>query len=125
MLSYDHPGAHSTFEAAEAEMRKLIAAGVPPNQLILGLPFYGRDITNRRRTMSYRDILERYRPDPDVNEVDNVFFNGPGLIRRKTELALKAGLAGVMFWELGQDAAGDGSLLKVIRSTVASRSPAE
>jgi hypothetical protein len=46
-------------------------------------------------------------------------------VRRKTEFALKAGLAGVMFWELGQDAAGDGSLLKVIRSTVASWSPAE
>jgi chitinase len=120
LMSYDHPGAHSTFEAAEAEVRKLIAAGVPPNKLILGLPFYGRDITNRRRTMSYRDILNRYRPDPDVNEVDNLFFNGPGLIRRKTELALEAGLAGVMFWELGQDAAEDGSLLKVIRSTIAS-----
>jgi chitinase len=125
VMSYDHPGAHSTFEAAEAEVRKLIAAGVPPNKLILGLPFYGRGISNRQRTMSYRDILERYRPDPDVNEVDNVFFNGTELIRQKTKFALKAGLAGVMFWELGQDAAGDCSLLKVIRSSVASWSPSE
>jgi GH18 family chitinase len=55
----------------------------------------------------------------------NHIFNGPELIRRKTEFALEAGLAGVMFWERGQDAAGDGSLLKVIRSTVASWSPLE
>lgn len=122
VMSYDHPGAHSTFEAAEAEVRKLILSGVPTEKLVLGLPFYGRDMTKRERTMSYRDILERYRPEPNVNEVDNLFFNGPELIRRKTEFALEAGLAGVMFWELGQDATGDRSLLKVICSTVASRS---
>jgi len=59
-----------------------------------------------------------FSPEPHVNEIDNLFFNGPELIRRKTEFALEAGLGGVMFWELGQDASGTESLLGVIRSTV-------
>ncbi len=41
--------------------------------------------------------------------------------RRKTEFALKSKLGGVMVWELGQDAAGDQSLLKVIRDVTDSR----
>jgi chitinase len=56
-MSYDHAGEHSTFEAAQADVQKLIAAGVPTEKLLLGSPFYGRDVNNRRRTMSYRDIL--------------------------------------------------------------------
>jgi chitinase len=120
IMAYDHPGPHSTFNAARTDVQTLIATGAPATKLILGLPFYGRDKTNRQRTMSYRDIAAQYRPEPHVNEVDNLYFNGPELIREKTEFAIQAGLAGVMFWEWGQDAAGDQSLLKVIHSTVTS-----
>jgi hypothetical protein len=49
--------------------------------------------------MSYRDIAARYRPEPHVNEVDNLYFNGPKRIHEETKFAIQAGLAGVMFWE--------------------------
>jgi hypothetical protein len=54
----------------------------------------------------------------EVDEIDDVYFNGPATIRRKTAFALESGLGGVMAWELGQDAPGDRSLLRVIRSLV-------
>jgi GH18 family chitinase len=38
--------------------------------------------------------------------------NGPATIAKKTELSKSHG--GIMIWELGQDASGDDSLLKVI-----------
>jgi GH18 family chitinase len=123
IMSYDHPGPHSTFESARADTEKLLAAGAPVGKLVLGLPFYGRDPTERQRTLGYRDILARFSPEPHIHEIDNLFFNGPELIRRKTEFALEAGLAGVMFWELGQDASGADSLLGVIRSTVSAGAP--
>ena len=55
---------------------------------------------------------------PDVNEVDGIYFNGPNMIEQKTKLALTRKLAGIMIWELGQDAAGDSKLLPAIRKTI-------
>ncbi|MFO0929175.1 MAG: glycoside hydrolase family 18 protein [Gemmataceae bacterium] len=118
VMAYDHPGRHATFEAAQADVRKLSAAGAPASKLTLGLPFYGRNVTNPDREAVYRDIVAKHRPGPDVDEIDGMYFNGRHTIARKTAYALEQGLAGVMVWELGQDAAGSESLLKEIRAVV-------
>ncbi len=118
VMSYDHPGRHSTFEAAQSDVKKLIDAGAPARKITLGLPFYGRDVMKPERALAYREIVVKYRPGPETDEIGGVYFNGPAMIRRKTEYALDARLAGVMVWELGQDAQGDQSLLKVIRAAV-------
>jgi chitinase len=107
LMAYDHPGRHSTFGSAQSDVKKLIDAGVPARKITLGLPFYGRDTKNSNRVLTYREIVAKNR-----------HFNGPDTISLKTKYALDNGLAGVMVWELGQDAAGDQSLLKVITSAV-------
>jgi hypothetical protein len=71
-------------------------------------------VQDRQRTQTYRQIHAEHPLDPGVNEVDGLYFNGPELIRRKTALAIERGLAGVMIWELGQDATGEDALMKVI-----------
>lgn len=118
IMAYDNPGQHSTYESAVSEIEKVVGMGAAKNKIILGLPFYGRGIVQRDRTMTYRDIVTRHRPDKGVNEVDGVYFNGPDLIQRKTALAIDEGLAGVMVWELGQDAPGEGALMKIICDAV-------
>jgi chitinase len=118
VMAYDHAGRHSTFDAARGDVKAMLDAGVPAEKLVLGLPFYGRHLTDRRRVLTYREIVARHRPGPDVDELDGVHYNGPVTIRRKTEFARDAGLGGVMVWELGQDAPGDASLLNVIRDVV-------
>jgi chitinase len=118
LMAYDHPGRHSTFESAQSDVKKLIDAGVPARKLTLGLPFYGRDTKKSNRVLTYREIVAKYRPEPTVDEIDNFYFNGPETISRKTKYAIDTRLAGVMVWELGQDAAGDQSLLKVIKGVV-------
>ena len=118
VMSYDNPGSHSTFEAAQLDVKKLIDAGASARQITLGLPFYGRDKLKPERAMTYREIVAKHRLGPEVDEIDGVCFNGPTTITHKTDYALKSGLAGVMVWELGQDASGDRSLLKVIHETV-------
>jgi GH18 family chitinase len=116
LMAYDHPGRHSTFEAAQADVQQILRAGAPARKIALGLPFYGRDTTRRQRTLSYREIVAQHHPRPEIDEVGDIYFNGPTTIRRKTEYAIEAGLAGIMIWELGQDAPGEQALLTVIRS---------
>jgi GH18 family chitinase len=122
LMAYDNPGAHSTFEAAQKDVRSLLDRKVPADRIVLGLPFYGRHLKNRDDSLTWRQIVEKHHPVPTADEAAGYAFNGPATIRRKTEYARQNGLAGVMVWELGQDAPGEASLLGVIQ---AARSAAE
>lgn len=117
VMAYDHDQRHSTFESAKRDVDQLVNMKIPADKIVLGLPFYGRDLKTRD-AKTYREIQERFGAKPDQDEIQGVYFNGPDTIRRKTEYAVRSSLAGVMVWELGQDAAGDASLLKVIRQSI-------
>ena len=116
VMAYDHGGRHSTFEAAKEDVAALIGTGIPTRKIVLGLPFYGRDVNDRGRSLAYREVVAKHDPKPDVDEIDGVYFNGPTTIGRKTAFALESKLGGVMVWEIGQDAPGSRSLLRVIRT---------
>ncbi|HVX62075.1 MAG TPA: glycoside hydrolase family 18 protein [Pirellulales bacterium] len=116
LMAYDHDGPkHSTPQRARADVEQLMKRGARREKICLGLPFYGRDMANRGQTMTYAQILARYKPQPAADEAGGIYFNGPETIRQKTRYARDEGLAGVMIWELGQDAPGDDSLLRAIR----------
>ena len=117
VMAYDHPDRHSTFDGAKADVKKLLDAGAKAEKVTLGIPLYGRDRAKPERAVSYRDLVAKNKLEPDADEVDGVYFNGPTTVRRKTEYAVEAKLAGVMVWEIGQDAPGDGSLVRLIRTT--------
>lgn len=120
VMAYDHDGPHATAEDAAKDVEMLARKGAPRDRLVLGVPFYGRDLKDRGRAAGYGEILAKHHPAADVDEVDGLYFNGPKTIAAKVRKAKADGLAGVMIWELGQDAEGDGSLLKVIGRTVGS-----
>jgi GH18 family chitinase len=122
IMSYDHKGRHSTFDAAKADVKALLDQGAPKEKIVLGLPFYGRGVTDSSKTLTYRQLVGKFKLPPETDEVDSIYFNGPATIRRKTQFALESGLGGVMVWELGQDAEGKQSLLGVIREAVGSYS---
>ena len=117
LMSYDDAGKHSTFESCQKHLGLLLDQGVPASKVVLCLPLYGRQVTNRE-ALTYAEIVKKYAPRPDVDEVDGIFFNGPGTVAAKTAWAQSVGLAGVAVWELGQDAPGEAALLKQIHTTV-------
>lgn len=119
LMSYDDGGKHSRFEASQKHLTMMIDQGVMPAQLVLCVPFYGRH-EQTRDPLTYADIVSNFSPRPDQDEVQGTHYNGPGTIAAKTQWAKTLGLAGVAVWELGQDASGDASLLRTIRTVVPS-----
>jgi chitinase len=118
LMAYDADGKHSTLDFAKKDLDRLLQRGVPAEKICLGVPFYGRKIADHGRSITYGEIVNRYHPAADVDEVDGFYFNGPRTIERKTKLALDRKLGGIMIWELGQDATGPSRLLPLIRQTV-------
>ena len=114
LMAYDGDGKHSTYEFAVNEVERLIEKrGVPAEKICLGLPFYGRAVTNRKES-TYAQIWAKHHPKSDVDDVDGVYFNSPAMIERKTRFAREHHLGGVMIWEIGQDVPGEPSLLEAI-----------
>ena len=105
---------HSTLLQARKDIQRLREAGIPAARFCLGLPFYGRSLDKTRTAHTYAEIVRRFAPAPTVDQINGIYFNGPSTIRRKTRLADSGGLAGVSIWEIGQDARGPRSLLRVI-----------
>lgn len=112
LMAYDHDFPQATFDKTKADVERLLKAGCPRNKIVLGLPLYGRNKEGEAKT--FAQLAESSSFDADVSVVDGFAFNGPTLIGRKVQLAKEQGLAGVMIWELGQDARGSRSLLKVL-----------
>lgn len=117
LMSYDHNYPQATLDKATAEVEQLIEWGCPPEKITLGLPFYGRNA--ERHAMPYRRLVAGQDGlDPAADVIDGYACNGPTTVRAKTRYALEEGLAGVMVWQVYQDAPGERSLLRVIGEAV-------
>ena len=116
-MSYDASPEHSTMAQAKTNINYFLDQEVTRSQLVLGVPFYGRHLENWGDAKTYNYIVNTYSPDSTVDVVDSIYFNGISTIKEKTQYAIDNAFAGIMIWELGQDAAGDMSLAKAIYDT--------
>lgn len=113
VMAYDQGTPHASFSGAKSDLEHWVKQGVPKSKLVLGLPFYGRN--DKKKAMTYDEIVRRFKPSSDSDQAGGYHFNGPATIRRKTDYAIQEGYGGVMIWELGQDAKGKNSLLHAVQ----------
>ena len=125
LMSYDNAGEHATLEQMKKDVLVMLDQGIPREKLCIGIPFYGRQIAQPHAAMTYREIVNYYNPGPQTDRVAGIYFNGPATVRTKAKYAMEQNLAGVMVWELGQDAGGEASLMRVIRQVFCRSSPTE
>jgi len=111
IMVYNFAWPHSTYANAVQSLDHWEAYGCPREKEVLGIPFYGKDDTS---SYSYKYIMDTYNPDPNVDIVGGIGFNGIDTIRKKTDLAVSGGYGGVMIWELAHDTQDATSLLTAI-----------
>ncbi|CAN5407717.1 glycosyl hydrolase family 18 protein [soil metagenome] len=119
LMAYDHEGKHATLEDSKADVDKLKALGFAESRIVLGVPFYGRKLSKPDDAMAYSDIFAQFHPTANVDEIGGYYFNGPKMMKNKAAYAKTNGLAGVMIWEVTQDATGSASLLDALKRAMA------
>ena len=118
VMAYDGPDTnHSSLAYAEKALAYWRGRGVPPEKLVLGVPFYSRP-----QEVAYRDLLAA---DPAAADQDTITYQGAAVYYNgRPTLAAKVALArreasGVMIWALPQDDPGPLSLLAAMATAVA------
>jgi chitinase len=116
---YRQPGVHhSTYEFAFQAMEYWRNdRNVPGSKIVLGVPFYGRSLKDRRsRTFKRIYADDANAPGRDVS--GEFGYNGFATLRDKTlRLAMNLG-GGIMIWQIAQDTPGTTSLLNSIFDAV-------
>lgn len=111
-------GPHSPYSYAEDAIRYWTEKRrIPPERIVLGVPFYGYDFTSPARYVSFREIVAADPSHAYKDVVDLKYYNGIPTIVKKTQLAKKK-TGGVMIWEISYDTPGELSLLRAVHQTV-------
>ena len=133
---YASPYAAATDRNADASIKQHLAAGIPPDKLVLGVAFYGRGFAGVKpehhglnqpyerfeAAHPYAELVAKFiGRNGFVREWDEraqapflwnaqtrafITYDDPQSIRIKAHYVRKHRLGGMMFWELSQDANG-------------------
>lgn len=112
LMAYDIGNApyHGDMTRVKEAVKGLIDSGCPPHKILLGIPSYGRHSKNKGDVKTFAEIADGMLVDgakeltfPANGEWKGYLFESPTGVQEKVAFAKKKGLAGVFFWELGQD----------------------
>jgi GH18 family chitinase len=119
-----NPGQHSPYSMAVNQFNYWTGRGLPASKAVIGLPFYGYGFgASANQGISYANIVAQYPGAENLDQVGNtIYYNGIPTIKQKTTFAIQ-NAAGVMIWELSQDATGAKSLLTAVDQVVKGSNP--
>jgi len=120
----NNPGQHSPYSMAVNQFNYWTGRGLPASKAVIGLPFYGYGFgASANQGISYANIVAQYPGAENLDQVGNtIYYNGIPTIKQKTTFAIQ-NAAGVMIWELSQDATGSKSLLTAINQVISGSNP--
>lgn len=103
---------HSTIKNTKKAVQLLVDSGCPKFKIVVGIPAYARHGKNPGNVKTYSEVVDALlesEPDTTKEKIDQrkswkgFLFDSPPQVRKKVDYAVEDGLAGVFFWELGQD----------------------
>ena len=99
---FDYKGDNNSYSGATAcAAEYFISCGFAPEQLNLGISFYGRPNDGSGVWVNYRD--ENYTQDEYIMYQNGVWFNTVTTVRDKTAYAALRGLGGIMIFSQDED----------------------
>ncbi|GMI60258.1 hypothetical protein ScalyP_jg2520 [Parmales sp. scaly parma] len=118
LMTYDmrNPAGHAQFNDVVAAVNNFVVSGCPREKILLGIPLYGRD--NVGGVATYSEIVDMAIDDNEELNVSErlptnwrttdmtasgIVYDGIQSAQRKAQWAIENKLAGIFFWELGQD----------------------
>jgi hypothetical protein len=116
VLAYDMGYPHSSYEDLINALIHWQGRGFPASKIMLGMPFYGRK--SDWSYYAYNTIISLYNPNPDIDEIDGIFYNGVNTIKRKTQFVINNSYAGVTIWEICEDSVSPSSLLTAVSDSI-------
>ena len=90
--------------------------GLKPQQMNIGVPFYGYSAGGVTRDWSEIITLDTLNANRDHDTINAIYFNGLPTLQRKIQLAKKYG--GIMIWQLAEDDYNGMSLLQIIKNNI-------
>jgi GH18 family chitinase len=109
---------HSSYAFARSSLDYwIVERGAPRSKVVLGVPFYGRSLSDRH-SISYYRLRKEHRVAAADDEAGGFGYNGFDTIRAKAVNQARYRAGGIMIWQLNQDADGEGSLLNAIYDAV-------
>lgn len=113
---FDEEGYHSTYQSAENAIAYFTALGFEEEQLILGIPAYGRPLDAAAQWPLYCDYAAQLADGTDL--LGENYFNSPQTAAKKALLAQEQGLKGVFLYHLACDSQDELSLTRAIRKAL-------
>jgi len=122
VMAYDNDAddsSHADMEFAQTSLQYFnVQKKIPKDKLVLGVPFYGRGYTadgalDWNSYVAFSELIASDTANYDKDLYNGVAYNGASTMREKCVMAKAYG--GIMIWELSQDAAGEYSLLSLIK----------
>lgn len=106
---FDHNGDQNSYAGAvDSAVRKALSRGFKPEQINLGLSFYGRPTDSRGVWIDYND--PKNHPEEFMMFQNNCWYNTPTTVRDKTVYAILKGIGGIMIFSQNGDVKMDDPL---------------
>lgn len=122
---FDSEGLHSTIQTAKDSIDYFLSLGFSPEQLVLGIPAYGRPLDASAQWLLYSDIDLSAVSSEDPNRIGDFFFNTPQLAAEKAQYAKEQELGGVMIYHLLCDKTDEDSLIYAVSNAAFSTQETE
>lgn len=111
LMTYDidmmSGGYHADYDKVTGEIKSFISSNAPPEKLMMGIPMYARGSKKFAMTKTMEELVEDANNNASFivhrSSIGDLQWDNPQKIDAKVKFAIEKGIAGVFFWELGQD----------------------